>query len=182
MLEIKKEFGEYDAFCIKDPKNSKYVRVSKAFKSDGKTRKFMTLYMESLAKTSRNGKKKIGDQLGTIVKNVWEDRHRVLFDAIVAEIKDGNINESNGELQDLAISGNAYIAETRPYRTNINGVERIASRVRFFVFEGESPLQVYESTTAGLDFIKGDDDVRDEDIKHATGDDEKSSDKTDDDI
>jgi len=157
MLEVKKELNEFDVFVIAG-ENGKYVRKSKPFENDGKSRKYITLHMRMLSTRSTNGKKKKGGQLGTIVKNIWEDRHRVLFDDVVAEIKAGNIDDSTGELTDIAISGNAYVADTKPYRTEINGQERIASRVRFFVLEGESPTQMYESATNGLKFVQSDDD------------------------
>ena len=167
MLEIKKEINDFDAFVIKAD-NGKFVRTSKAFASDGQTRKYITLHLKLLAKRTANGKKRGGGQLGTIVKNVWQDRHRVLFDDIVAEIKAGNVDDTTGELTDYGIAGNAYVADTKPYHTEINGVSRIGSRVRFFALEGESPSQVYESTISGLDFVKGDDDIREEDIKEST--------------
>lgn len=175
MLEIKKDLAEFDVFVIKGD-NGKYVRTSKPFENDGKSRKYITLHMRMLATRASNGKKKVGGQLGTIVKNVWEDRHRVLFEDIKSEIKSGNIDEETGELTDLAISGNAYVATTSPYKVDINGVERIASHVRFFVLEGESPQQMYESTTRGLNFVKPDDDLPPEDRQEATKPEEPSGD------
>jgi len=181
MLEVKKDLAEFDVFAIKN-ENGKYVRKSKPFENDGVSRKYITLHMRMLSTRSSNGKKKVGGQLGTIVKNVWEDRHRVLFEDITSEIKAGNIDEATGELTDLAISGNAYIADTKPYRTDINGQERIASRVRFFVLEGESPTQMYESATNGLKFVQSDDDFTPPEDKETYKPDDKPAGNSDDDI